>query len=50
MSFTLATNTVEVIGENVTDLIGTFSGVITLIIGMLVAFFVIQFVVDIIKK
>lgn len=49
MSIPLPTSTVATIGANVTALIGDFSIVITFIIGMLVAFFVIQFVVDIIR-
>ena len=49
MEIQLATNTVQIIGENVTDLMGSFSGVITLIIGMLVAFFIIGFIIDTIR-
>lgn len=45
MSFPLATNTVEIIGSNVTQLIADFSIVITLILGMLVAFFIIEFII-----
>ena len=50
MQITIATNTVQVIGENVTDIIGSLSGVITFIIGIIVAFFVIHFIIDILRN
>lgn len=49
MSFNLPTTTVEDIGANVTQLIGDFSIVITLILGILIAFFVIEFIIDSIR-
>lgn len=45
MSFPLATNTVEIIGSNVTQLISDFSLVITFILGLLAAFFIIEFII-----
>lgn len=49
MSFNLPTTTVEEIGSNVSQLIGDFSIVITLILGILVAFFIIEFIIDTIR-
>lgn len=49
MSIPLPTSTVAMIGANVTDLMGSLSGVITFIIGMLVAFFIIQFIIATIR-
>ena len=49
MSFPLATNTVDIIGSNVSQLISDFAIVITLILGLLVAFFIIEFIIASIK-
>lgn len=50
MNIPLPTSTVTDIGNNVTDLIGDFSIVVTLIIGILLALFVIEVIIGIIRK
>lgn len=46
MNITVPTSTNATIGANVTDIIGSFGGVITLILGIILALFLIEFIVD----
>jgi len=50
MDITLPENTISTISANVTDLIGDFSVIVTLIIGIILALFVLQVIIDIIRK
>ncbi len=50
MNITLATNTVQVIGANVTDLLGSLSGVVTLILGIILGLWIISAIVEMLSK
>lgn len=50
MEIPIASSTIDTIGLNVSDILGSFSGIITLIFGILLAFWVLSMVISIFSQ